>query len=304
MEYVLKTHELRKTYFKTTALDSVTMSVPRGAIYGFVGRNGAGKTTLMRLICGLQSPTSGSYELFGVADTDRDITKTHRRTGAMIEHPTFFDDMTAQQNLRMQYDLLGLPSYDGIDELLKMVALNDAGNKKARDFSLGMKQKLGIAIALCGKPDLLMLDEPVNGLDPQGIIEIRELIIRLNRENNVTFLISSHILDELAKVATHYGFIDKGRIVREIGVDELEKELRSYLCLRVSDMSVFSRIMDKNGIDYKVMSDDEAYIYDSFTITELSDILSAESCKLLSVSEHKEGIEKFFLELVGGGEAE
>mgnify|MGYP000769716626 CR=1 FL=1 len=198
------------------------MHVPRGAIYGFVGKNGAGKTTLIRLICGLQRPTSGSYRLYGSENTDKKILEAQRRIGAVVETPSIYLDMTAEENMKEQYYVLGLPSFEGIPQILKLVGLEDAGKKKAKDFSLGMRQRLGIAIALAGKPDLLVLDEPTNGLDPQGIVEMRELILKLNRERQITVLISSHILDELSRLATHYGFIDKGTIVKEITAEELE----------------------------------------------------------------------------------
>ena len=192
------------------------MRVPKGAIYGFVGRNGAGKTTLIRLICGLQSPTGGGYALYGIKHTDARIARSRRRMGAVVETPSIYLGMTAADNIRQQYMVLGMPSNRGIPELLDLVGLGNTGSKKAGNFSLGMRQRLGIAVALAGSPDFLVLDEPVNGLDPQGIVEMRELILKLNRERGITVLISSHILDELARLATHYGFIDGGRMVKEM----------------------------------------------------------------------------------------
>ena len=205
MDYVLKTNALCKHYKDFKALNGLTMNVPKGSIYGFVGKNGAGKTTLIRLVCGLQLPTSGSFELYGVEHSDKEISKSRRRMGAVVETPSIYLDMTAEDNLKQQYRILGMPSFDGITELLKLVGLENTGRKKAKNFSLGMRQRLGIAVALCGDPDFLVLDEPINGLDPQGIIEIRELILKLNREQKITVLISSHILDELSRLATHYG---------------------------------------------------------------------------------------------------
>ena len=205
MEYVLETNTVTKRYRSFTALNGLTMRIPKGAIYGFVGRNGAGKTTLIRIICGLQEPTDGSYTLYGVKNTESQIIRSRRRMGAVVESPAIYPDMTARENLRQQYRVLGLPSDDGIDELLCLVGLGDTGKKRTKNFSLGMRQRLGIAIALAGSPDFLVLDEPVNGLDPQGIVEMRELILKLNREHGITVLISSHILDELSRLATHYG---------------------------------------------------------------------------------------------------
>ena len=216
MEYVLQTNQLCKYYRHFKALNGLTMHVPKGSIYGFVGKNGAGKTTLIRLICGLQNPTDGDFTLYGTSCRDRGIAGSRRRMGAVVETPAIYLDMTAEDNLKQQYRILGQPGTDGISELLRLVCLDGTGRKKAKNFSLGMRQRLGIAVALCGNPDFLVLDEPINGLDPQGIIEIRELILKLNRERNITVLISSHILDELSRLATHYGFIDSGRIVQEM----------------------------------------------------------------------------------------
>lgn len=299
MEYVLKTNNLCKHYRHSHALNGVTMNVPKGAIYGFVGRNGSGKTTLIRLICGLQDPTDGEFTLYEIRNTNSKISKVRRRIGAVVETPAFYDDMTAEENLKMQYAMLGLPSYDEIDKLLSLVGLADAEKKKAKYFSLGMKQRLGIAIALCGNPDFLILDEPINGLDPQGIIEIRELILRLNREKNITVLISSHILEELAKLATHYGFIDGGKIVQEISAEELEGICRKYLHVKVTDTVLLAQLMDKLGVEYKILSETEANIYGSFLISQLASDLSAVHCDLLSVSEHEESLENYFVNLVG-----
>ena len=198
MEYVLRTNALSKNYKHFKALSGLSMNIPKGAIYGFIGKNGAGKTTLIRLICGLQEPTSGGYTLYGREHTDKEIVKSRRRMGSVVETPSIYLDMTAEDNLKQQYLTLGLPSFDEVTEILQLVGLGNTGNKKAKHFSLGMRQRLGIAIALAGDPDFLVLDEPVNGLDPQGIIDIRELILKLNRERQITVLVSSHILDELA----------------------------------------------------------------------------------------------------------
>ena len=221
MEYVLTTEALTKRYKHFSALNGLSLHVPKGAIYGLVGQNGAGKTTLIRLICGLQKPTEGHYTLYGADSGGKEITKVRRRMGAVVETPSIYLDLTAEENLKEQYQILGRRDYEGIGPLLELVGLGDTGKKKARDFSLGMRQRLGIAVAMAGEPDFLVLDEPINGLDPRGIIEIRELILKLNRERGITVLISSHILDELSKLATHYGFVDRGRMVREIAAEEI-----------------------------------------------------------------------------------
>lgn len=304
MDYVLQTASLTKRYQHFNALSGLDMHVPKGAIYGFVGKNGAGKTTLIRLICGLQEPTDGHYTLYGIRNDQRDITKARRRMGAVVETPSVYLDMTAEENLMQQYRILGLPSYEGISELLSLVGLEHTGKKKAGKFSLGMRQRLGIAVALCGDPDFLVLDEPVNGLDPQGIIEIRELVLKLNRENQITMLISSHILDELARLATHYGFIDGGRIVKEISADELEVACRKCARLTVTDTGALARVLDGLQMDYAILSQDEADVYADLRVSELTHLLDAEGCELISLREHDESLESFYMGLVGGGKFE
>ena len=304
MEYVLTTNALCKHYKNFKALNGLSMHVPKGAIYGFVGKNGAGKTTLIRLICGLQPATGGEFTLYGVKGTDREIGKARRRMGAVVETPSLYLDMTARDNLRQQYRILELPSCEGMEELLNLVGLGDVGRKKVRHFSLGMRQRLGIAVALAGDPDFLVLDEPVNGLDPQGIIEIRELILKLNRERQITVLVSSHILGELSKIATCYGFIDRGMLVKEISAGELWRECRKCLCLTVSDTRALARVLDGMGMEYTVLSDNRADIYGEAEITALVMALNEQGCRLISVKEREESLESYYMSIVGGGENE
>lgn len=304
MDYVLKTNALSKHYKDFKALNGITMSVPKGSIYGFVGRNGAGKTTLIRLICGMQFPTDGEFEIYGVKNNAPSITDSRKRIGAVVETPSLFPEMTAQDNLKYQYRLLGLPSFDGITELLKLVGLENTGKKKAKDFSLGMRQRLGIAVALCGNPDFLILDEPINGLDPQGIIEIRELILKLNKERNITVLISSHILDELARLATHYGFIDKGSIVREMSAEEFEAACRKCIRINVTDTFSAVKALDETELEYKVIGDNYIDIYAKPNISKLAALFAKENCEIVSCTEHDENLEGFFISLVGGGSDE
>ncbi|WP_164170274.1 ATP-binding cassette domain-containing protein [Ruminococcus flavefaciens] len=304
MDYVLRTNALTKHYKDFKALNGLTMNVPKGSIYGFVGRNGAGKTTLIRMVCGIQFPTDGSFELYGVKNSDPKISETRRRMGAVVETPSILPYLSARKNLEMQYDIMGMPDYNGIDELLDLVGLKNTGSKLSKDFSLGMRQRLGIAVALCGKPDFLVLDEPINGLDPQGIIEMRELILKLNRENNITILISSHILDELSKIATHYGFINGGQIVREMSAEELENECRKCVRVKVTDTAALARVLDGMDMEYRIIDDEQADIFASPNITKLAFSLWEEKCEILSVSEHDENLEGFFISLVGGGSNE
>ncbi|MBO4458194.1 MAG: ATP-binding cassette domain-containing protein [Butyrivibrio sp.] len=302
MEFVFKANAISKQYGKFTALSDVNMEIPKGAIYGFVGKNGAGKTTLIRVMTGLNHPTSGSYELMGKSFDDKDIAKTRRRMGAVVEAPAIYLDMTARDNLIQQCLMLGLPDFNCVDEILELIGLADTGKKKARNFSLGMRQRLGIGVALCGSPDFVVLDEPINGLDPQGIIEVREMILKLNREKGITFLISSHILDELAKVATHYGFIDKGHIVRQMTAKDLTDECRKSVRMKVSDISLLSKVMEEKSIDYKVIDSNTADIYAELTFSDVAKDFENAGCTIINMQEREESLESFYLSLLGGNE--
>lgn len=302
MEYVLQTDNLTKCYKNIPALDGLTMHIPKGAIYGFVGRNGAGKTTLIRLICGLQEPSSGSFSLFGIRNDSKDIVNSRSKIGAIVETPAIYMDMTAEENLRQQYRILGISSYVSISEILKLVGLENTGKKKVRQFSLGMKQRLGIAIALSGDPRLLILDEPTNGLDPQGIVEMREMILKLNRKREITVLISSHILDELSRLATHYGIIDHGQMVKELSAQELNAACRKCVRVEVSDTSVLARVLDAMGVEYQIISDTTADVFASVNVTQLTLALAKEKCEVLSMQERDESLENYFLSLTGGGD--
>lgn len=304
MEYVLTVNGLSKKYKNFQALNGLTMHIPKGSIYGFVGKNGAGKTTLIRLICGLQEPASGEYTLYGRKNTDKDFIKSRRRMGAVVETPAIYLDMTAEDNLKQQYYSLGLPSFDGLDEILILAGLENTGKKKAKDFSLGMRQRLGIAIALVGNPDFLVLDEPVNGLDPQGIVEMRELILKLNRQRQITVLISSHILDELSKLATHYGFIDNGHMIKEISAAELAERCRKCVSVEVSDTKALAHVLDGMKVNYKILSDRTAEIYAKINVSLLISALAKENCEVISLRERDDSLESYYISLVGGEEHE
>ena len=299
-DYVLTTAMLSKHYGRSKVLSDVSLHVPKGSVYGIVGKNGAGKTTLIRLICGLQEPTSGSFTLYGADKSDRQILRARRRMGAVIETPAIYLDMTAEDNLKQQCLILGLPTYDSIPEVLSLVGLSDTGRKKAKHFSLGMKQRLGIAVALMGDPDLLILDEPTHGLDPQGIVEIRELILKLNRERNITVMIASHILNELSRVATHYGFLNEGRLVKEIAADDLEAACRKCLAVTVNDTKLLALVLDEMGVEYEILSEREAYLYGDISLSSLVLSLSSRGGELVSSHERNETLETYFINLVGG----
>lgn len=301
MEYVLETDALTKQYGHFRALDGLSLHVQKGAVYGIVGKNGAGKTTLIRLISGLQSPTRGTYTLYGVRNDDKEFAAARRRMGAVVETPSIYLDMTAQENIRQQYLILGIPSFDGIGELLELVGLADTGKKKAKNFSLGMRQRLGIAVALAGNPDFLVLDEPTNGLDPQGIIEMRELILKLNRERGITVLIASHILEELSKLATYYGFLDGGRLVREISAAELEDACRKCIRVEVTDTKELSLVLDEMKLAYNIRTGTQADIFGKISVTELVMRLAKKGCEVKSMQERDESLESYYIRLVGGG---
>lgn len=300
MEYILETKALEKKYNKFKAIDNLNMHIPKGAIYGLIGKNGAGKTTLIRLICGLQKPTSGTFMMYGVSNTDKKMKEERKRIGAIVETPSIRIDATAEDNLKEQYKILGLPSEENLKEILKQVGLSNTGKKKAKDFSLGMKQRLGIAIALVGEPDFLILDEPINGLDPEGIIEIRELILKLNKEKGITFLISSHYLDELSKVATYYGFLNYGKIIQEISKQELEQNCRKRIEVKVNNLKKCIQYLEENSISYEVKDNEKINIYDTVNISEFAVALSKRNCIIEEFTEKEESLENYYINLIGG----
>lgn len=300
MEYILETNNLEKKYKNFKAISDLNIHVKKGAIYGLIGKNGAGKTTLIRLICGLQNPTSGTYSIFGVKNTDKKILRERERIGAIVETPSIYVNMSAKDNLLEQFKLIGLPNTEAIDELLKLVGLENTGNKKAKNFSLGMKQRLGIAIALVNNPDLLILDEPINGLDPEGIIEIRELILKLNKKKKITILISSHYLDELSKIATDYGFVDNGGIIKEISSEELNKKMEHKIELKVTDIKKFSKYFEKNKIIYEVIDDNTINVYGKINLSKFINDLSKNDLVADEVHEKEETLENYYMNLIGG----
>lgn len=304
MEYVIEANKLCKDYNeKHKILKELDIHVPKGSIYGLVGKNGAGKTTFMRVICGIQPLTSGEYKLFGVSSNDsKEIRKSRGRMGAVIEIPAFYLHMSAEDNLKQQFRLLGIPSEETIPELLKLVGLEKTGSKSVRNFSLGMKQRLGIAMALAGNPDAIILDEPMNGLDPEGIIEMRETILKLNKERDITFVISSHILDELSKVATHYGFISDGKLVEEISASEIEAKCRKAVKVQISDAKAFSGILEDIKAEYTIDSDTEVTVYGEFDINLVLPKLIESGIKLTSLISSNESLESYYLDLLGTGE--
>ena len=299
---VMAAYGLKKAYGACLALDGVNMLVRRGDIYGLVGRNGAGKTTLMRLVTGQSEPTGGELELFGASG--RDMRLQRRRTGVMIEIPSFSPFLTARENLEYYRLQRGIPGRQVVDEVLEQVDLKDTGKKKFKSFSLGMKQRLGLALALMNHPDLLILDEPINGLDPEGVAEFRQILRRLNRERETTILISSHILSELSNAATRYGFMDQGRILEEISNQALHDKCRTCLRLEVDDAARAAAVLQTElGTDkFEVLPGNVLQLYDCLDDPKrASYALAQNGVALLAMEQKGADLEAYFLNLIGGG---
>lgn len=300
MEYVLSTENLCKQYSKHLVVDNVSLHIKRGEIYGFIGRNGAGKTTFMKMACGLAMPTSGTIELFGVKEND--INMHRARIGNLIEEPGIFPNMNGINNLKCKCYALGIYKKGYAEHLMETVGLKDAGKKKVKKYSLGMKQRLGIAMALVGGPDLLILDEPINGLDPQGIAEIRDMLFKLKTEKNMTIMVSSHILEELYKVADTFGIINNGKLVQEVSREELSAKCNDYIEIIVNDSAKACTNIEKLGFsDYKVMADGVIHIYKELDrLGEINRELVISGCIVNSIKVVQENLENYFLELTGG----
>ncbi|HLS20621.1 MAG TPA: ABC transporter ATP-binding protein [Bacillota bacterium] len=259
---ILQTKNLTKRYKRTNVVDHVNMTIERGNIYGFIGLNGAGKSTFIRLIAGLTHPTEGGLQLFGKTDA-RELLEVRRRIGTLIEHPALFPNLTARENLEIIRLQRGIPGKDCIERTLKKVGLSDTGRKKVKTFSLGMRQRLGIAIALLNDPDFLLLDEPINGLDPMGVVEIRQLLKELNEQYGVTILISSHILSEVHQLATHYGIIHNGRLINELSAAQLDEKCREYLLIKVNEPEIATTILENEleTMAYEVLTNGFIKLY-------------------------------------------
>lgn len=273
---VLKTYNITKKYGEQLAVDNVNMTIKKGDIYGFIGQNGAGKTTLIRLITGLIHKSGGEIELLG-ANEENELNKARTMVGSLIETPSFYTNMTARENLEVSRLVRNIPGKKCIDEVLELVGLKDVEKKKVKNFSLGMRQRLGIANALMGNPKLLILDEPINGLDPMGIVEIRELLKKINKEKDMTILISSHILSELSELATTYGIISNGKLIEEITAKQLSEKCRQYIDLRVDDTARAVILLERElGIsDYEVLEDSNIKVFSNLdNVGEVNSLLS------------------------------
>lgn len=302
MREVIKTNNLVKKYGENIVLDNISIKVNQSEIYGLVGDNGAGKTTLFRILSGQSNISDGSFELLGES-SEKNIMKVRKRIGTIIENPSFYPKMTIEENLEYYRLQRGIPGKKNIDKILKEVGLLEVKKKKFNNISLGMKQRLGLALALLGEPELLILDEPINGLDPSGIIEIRNLLLRLNREKNITIIISSHILSELYNIATCYGFLSKGKLVEELSLEQLNEKCRSYLEINVTNPKKLSVLLEeKLGYkNYKIMPNGLIHLFEKDPINEEISRLAVENgIGLKSINEKSANLENYYLSLIGG----
>ena len=302
MGSILSTNGLSKKYKKQMAVNGVDMHIERGDIYGFVGENGSGKTTVIRLITGLISPCAGSFKLFGVENRSSGIGKARSRIGAIVETPSIYLNMSAYDNLKTQSIILGIDDNEKILSVLNDVGLGDLYKEKkhAGNFSLGMRQRLGIAMALLGDPEFLILDEPMNGLDPAGIVGIRELILKLNRERGITFLISSHILTELALVATKYGIISKGKLIKEITAEQLHNECSRTTAISADNPRKLGEIVENlvnNKLEY---TNDGVKIVGNIDLNAVLSAIIAGGVKILSINCSETTFEDYYLSVIGG----
>ena len=296
MDYIIQTIDLTKKFPNKLAVDKVNMHVQKGDIYGLIGRNGAGKTTAMKMILGTLFPSSGYITLFG--DTNLDVQR--KRIGSLIESPGLYKGCTAYENMK-RFSLLYGGTDEEIKELLEFVGLADTGKMKAGHFSLGMKQRLGIALALLGNPEILVLDEPINGLDPAGIKEIRDIIHKLNKERGITFVISSHLLDELGKIATRYGILSDGQLVDEISAHELQERCKTCLIVEVDNLEKAKEVLTKNKLlGNFVENEGKLFMYDHFENPSLiNETLVKNGLKVNSLSFSNNGFEDYFIERLG-----
>lgn len=301
-EIICQTVNLSKKYKGTVALEKVNINIKKGEIYGLIGENGAGKTTLIKIIAQLIKPTEGNVKLFGQTN-ENELCRLQKKMGYIIENPALYMDMTARQNLEVIRIEKGIPGTSDIDKVLAMVNLSDTGKKKVKNFSLGMKQRLALAMVLLNEPEVLILDEPLNGLDPTGISELRSLLKKLNTEKNITIILSSHILSELHKLATCYGIMHKGKIVEEISLENLDDRCKKHISIKVSDTKITSMVLEKElGIkDFIVYSDDIIKIYGNLDkCAQINKTLVLNNILVEEITIKGESLESYFTKVIGG----
>lgn len=308
-EIIFAAKNLEKQYWKFRtlkkhhALDGFDMEIRRGDIYGFVGENGAGKTTLMRILTGRSRQNGGDITLFGKTE-EKEVVRQRGRIGALIESPALYPGMTARDNLEILRRQRGIDDPQCILESLKTVGLSEAADKRVKDFSMGMKQRLGLAMALMGNREFLVLDEPVNGLDPEGILALRELLKKLNREREITILISSHLLGELNQLATCYGFIHQGKMVEQISAERLREKCREYLSIRVDDAQKTAAILKKQypQLEAEVITEHRVHLYGySGNTGDISKLLVTSDVEIKELKVGNAGLEKYYMSVIKGG---
>lgn len=300
-DYLLSTNGLTKQFGSHKAVNHVNLHVKKGAIYGFIGRNGAGKTTCLRMISGLAKPTYGEIEMFGYKNEE--LKQVRSRISCLIEAPGIYGNMSAYENLAIKCKLFGIRDKRYIENILDTVGLSDTGKKKTKHFSLGMKQRLGIGLALVGEPDLLILDEPINGLDPQGIAEIRDMLLKLKEEQNMTIIISSHILEELSKIATHYGIIHNGSLIQELTKEELMLRCSERMEIVLDNPKYALPILDRMGFtNYQVIDKNTIHVYERLEESAAVNMeLANAGIPVKGIGITSEELENYFLNLTGGG---
>lgn len=298
--YILQTVNVCKAYRRTNVIDHVNMKIEKGAIYGFIGLNGAGKSTFIRLIAGLTNSTSGKIELFGYYN-DKEMHKARNRIGTLIENPGLYPNMTARQNLEVVRLQRGIPGKHRIEETLTKVGLSDTGEKKVKAFSLGMKQRLGIAIAMLHEPEFLILDEPINGLDPMGVIEIRQLLKKMNEDYGVTILMSSHILTEVHQIATHYGFIHRGKLIEQLSAKELDERCQAHFLIEVDDYHRAATIIEERlaTTSFDVLADGKIKLYSHLNQgPRVTEVLAKSGLQIRQFTPQRDTLEGYFTRLI------
>lgn len=298
-EHVIEARSVTKKYKDVTALRDVDITVKRGDIYGLIGDNGAGKTTFLKLLTGQIYTSGGELKLFG-AYSEKELEQNRKRTGAIVEAPGLYPKLSVEKNLEYYRIQKGIPGKNRIEETLKSVGLWDKRKRKCGALSMGMKQRMGLAIALLGEPELLILDEPINGLDPSGIIEMRNLLLKLNREKNITIIISSHILSELEQIATVYGFLSRGWLLRELTAEKLHEDCAGYLEIKVSDPERYAALLEKEmeGVQYQVMPDFQIRIQNpQFPAEAYSGLASGHGIGIVGLEQKQMSLEEYYMDL-------
>lgn len=301
---IIRTNRLAKAFDKTEVVSDVNMCIKKGEIYGFLGPNGAGKTTIFKMILNLLKPTSGGVVIFDEVISYNSYEYL-KRIGSLIEYPVFYDDLTASENLEIHCEYMGYYKENAIEETLRLVNLVGVNNKKVKEFSLGMKQRLGIARAIITKPEILVLDEPINGLDPLGIVEVRQLLKMLSRDYGMTILISSHIISEIELIADRIGVINKGKLVKEVTVEQTKLDHAGYIEVKLDNIDKGSSVLDKliKSRNFKVISDQQIRIYDTdVSVGDITKAFVANDIEILSITQIDNSLEDYFINLVDGGD--